>query len=374
MVLIMISIVLLVSLQILAQESQIDSLEFFNVPNDEITLVWEHSCIKHLQKGEIQRARQNKETIDWQRAEKQYVTVGKEDLMEIKKYLEEAKLAKAKMGDAWKCNPAPEKLRIVNLKIGMDNNDSMPPETFVSNNVKNIAIEGKVEILENCKECRVEWKSSFPKNEANAVALTNQTDVKYLHSLVPAPQADRGDAFKAVISAALFGGDGKLDEAVYEIKQDEQDQLRQEYIDMEKKIVPKREELRDLGKTEHFSIEEFNTSEKAEGGRYLYILCKILPSLEQVKNRSGNIAMKINSGFRNPYKNGQLHNSAKESSHLYGIAVDIDWTDFNGDGKVDAKDRQLVVKSAKSAGACIEPEDGVRRIHMDWRGQCPVGW
>ncbi|MBI5300266.1 MAG: hypothetical protein HY877_08275, partial [Deltaproteobacteria bacterium] len=140
---------------------------FVNVPNDEITLIWEHSCIKHLQKGELRRAREVKGVIDWQRAEKKYVTVGREDMLDIKKHLEEAKLAKAKMGDDWKCNPAPEKLRIVKLKVGMDNNDSMPPETFVSNNAKNIAIEGKVEVLENCKECRVEWKSSFPKNEIN---------------------------------------------------------------------------------------------------------------------------------------------------------------------------------------------------------------
>lgn len=376
----MITFILLIMISNVLHKSQTDIPEYFDIPNDEITLVWEHSCIKHLQKGEIQRARQVKETIDWQRAKKKYVTVNKEDFLEAKKYLAEAKLAKEKMGDAWKCNPVPEKLRIVGLKIGRDNNDAMPPETFVSNNAQNIAIEGKVEILENCRECRVEWKSSFPKNEANAVTLTNQTDVKYLHSLAPAPQADRGDVFKAIVSAALFGGDGKLDEVSYAVQQDEQDQLRQEYVDMEKKIVPKREELLDtlhpLEHGIHGSLEMFNASARVGGGKYQYILFEIFDRWQALKAKLGKLPTKVNSGYRNPYKHHVILGAkTKNSSHMYGRAVDILLEDFNQDGKVNDNDRPIINIPAKSLGACIEPAEKTPTwIHLDWRGSCPAGW
>ena len=40
------------------------------IPNSEITLIWEHTCIKNLESGNVDRARKNKRVIDWQRANK----------------------------------------------------------------------------------------------------------------------------------------------------------------------------------------------------------------------------------------------------------------------------------------------------------------
>lgn len=161
----------------------------------------------------------------------------------------------------------------------------------------------------------------------------------------------------------------------YEIVQDERDQLRQEYVDMGKKTTPKREELTDQGDTPHFAVSEFNSSERVGGGKYEYILNKILAKLEQVRSKAGHIPMTINSGFRNPYKHHiKLGLKTKESPHLYGMATDIRLMDFNQDGKVDDWDRNLLAKAAKALGSCVEPKDNRGRVHIDWRVPCPAGW
>ena len=84
--------------------------------------------------------------------------------------------------------------------------------------------------------------------------------------------------------------------------------------------------------------------------------------------------MVINSGFRNPYKQAKV-SKAKESLHMYGLAADIARGDFNGDGKQDNKDWDIMAQAAKQLGACVEPiKKAPTWIHMDWRGNCPVGW
>jgi len=47
-----------------------DKAKFPRLTTEEITLIWEHTCMKHLERGEWHQARQNKKVIDWQRANK----------------------------------------------------------------------------------------------------------------------------------------------------------------------------------------------------------------------------------------------------------------------------------------------------------------
>lgn len=123
------------------------------------------------------------------------------------------------------------------------------------------------------------------------------------------------------------------------------------------------------------NLDDFNTSQKVNGGKYEDTLCKILDKLELIRKASGDIAMIINSGYRNPYKNGQIAGSSRESMHIYGLAVDIAVQDFNEDGKTDKKDWKFLSDEIKRQGACVEPNDmAASWVHMDWRNVCPAGW
>lgn len=128
--------------------------------------------------------------------------------------------------------------------------------------------------------------------------------------------------------------------------------------------------------TKHFRIEEFNSSQRVNGWKYQYLLSEILDHLEQVRSKAGNIPMKINSGFRNPYKHHNILGAkSKESSHIYGKAADIRLEDFNRDGETNDQDRFIITKPAKVLGACVEPKKNTPTwIHLDWRGACPPNW
>lgn len=349
------------------------------VSSDDMILIWEHSCLKHMEAGNLRRAREVKSVIDWQKTRddnRGVIIESKWDYAEFTKKLEEAKIAKEKMGDKWACNPPPERFKLKTLHIGRYKTQSLP-ETFLANSRNKIDIEASAEAVDFCQKCRIDWEVIFPGQEKQPAQFQNLPQIKYFHDLLEAPQGNRGDSFRALITTTLFGEEGKLDEMQYEIKQNEQDQLRQEYVDMEKKNVPIRKDLIDtlspLDWGVNFPMNQFNASKKVGSGHYQYILCKVMEKWDQLKKKV-RLSLKINSGYRNPYKNATVHGSAQESQHIYGTAIDINLEDFDRNGTIDDQDRNLVVKAAKNFGGCIEPEDEVGRIHVDWRGVCPERW
>lgn len=165
-----------------------DTEKYFeaNIPNAEITLVWEHSCIKHITKGEWQRAREVKETIDWQRANKEYLSLGnKNDFKEFLQRLKEAQEAKTKAGDKWSCNPPPEKFRVTILKMGLDPiAESALPESYVSNKKNAVTIEASAEIVSPCEKCQIDWSVSFPKQGISDAQFQNQPKIQYSHAIL----------------------------------------------------------------------------------------------------------------------------------------------------------------------------------------------
>lgn len=350
-----------------------------DVPNARILLIWEHSCIQHLQAGRMLRARQVRETMDWQRATKKGLTwtdaSGGRETEELRRRYFEALEAKERMGDQFVCNPPPARFELTQLKVGKSpSSNSLPAKTFLTDRADAVAVEAAAKILGDCKACRIDWSFSFSGKGKENVHFENQSHVQYTHSLLPALRGDRGGDFKLAVKAVLLEEGREVDRMDYKIGQDEIDQLRQEYVDMWKKRIPNREELTDRGDTAHFTINEFNKSEKVDGGRYEYILSKVLDKLERVRSGVKNIPLLINSGFRNPFKNAKIPGSAKESRHLYGLAVDIRLQDFNGDERTNDKDRNVIFKAAKAVGACVEPKDKKGRVHVDWRSTCPKGW
>lgn len=397
------------------------------IPTSEITLIWEHYCMKHMAHGEWHLARLNQKAIEFQKT-REYWGAETDALSHFQEKLKEARAAKEISAGSWGCNPSKAKLAFVQLNVGQIDKTQIS-ESFISNTNHSLEARAAVLVDSDCKEPKLEWEMSAQKygiqhriNEANLTAADGNKgitipssglsddetvfgctgDPKILGSIhcgyivyevnvdsfnlmstlertLAIPEAlhgDRGDNFKVDVGAKLFCDGVLSDKVSVGVVQDEKDQLRQEYVDMEKKIIPKWEELIDKGDTAHFSVSQFNASQKVGGGEYKYILCKVLDKLEKVRSKAGNIPMTINSGFRNPYKHHvKLGLKTKESPHLYGMAADISLDDFNGDKKIDETDRVLINTPAKVLGACIEPANKTKTwIHLDWRGTCPPGW
>lgn len=408
------------------------------IPTPEITLIWEHYCRKHIDDKEWHLARLNKKAIDVQRRGKLFWNSLPDHERYFQDKLKEAEKAKSKAGTTWGCNPPPSKLAFIGLKIGQDDGKQLT-RSFIADSDSSIMVEGAVALVDSgCSRPEIEWNVSVPKygvRKTNEPALifaegneniavpssglssdetslfcrletTNETrkigsfivrnevviceNVAYELSGLSAiskstaadslaipkyPNGNRGADFEVDIEVKL-SCDGRLsDSLTAAVRQDEQDQLRQEYLDMGKQTIPERNDLTSRLKTKHLTLDEFNSSQKVGGGKYMYILCKIDREIENVRNSAGDVQMNINSGYRNPYKNGKTSGSGRESQHIYGLAADIALDDFNGDGVKNKEDWDLMAQAAKSEGACVEPKNKAPSwIHMDWRGDCPSEW
>ncbi|HEX9982990.1 MAG TPA: D-Ala-D-Ala carboxypeptidase family metallohydrolase [Thermoanaerobaculia bacterium] len=149
----------------------------------------------------------------------------------------------------------------------------------------------------------------------------------------------------------------------YVIEQDEIDTIRQQYIDMTKNRVPKRNEFVGEGKSPrgYFSFAEIRSRDNAP-----YAVFTVLEQMDEWRESYGG-PLKVNRGFTTPRHNGKIKGAAKNSQHLYGRAVDVD--SDSGDW-VDKRD------AARDAGACTEPLAicGYGHVHGDWRKECPPGW
>ena len=347
------------------------------IPNSEITLIWEHTCIKNLESGNVDRARKNKRVIDWQRANKKGFNDVLEALEPTKEKLAEAQTAKAEYGDRWKCEPPPAKIELVRLLLGADPQNNTPTATsFVTNDRQSLHISADIRNLAPCDGCRLKWTVTIPKYDLQHSVTNSSHSFNYNISLPLAPQGDRGTDLSPSLQIELLEGYSASDMLQIDVAQSELDILRQEYIDTQKRKVPARGEFV-IGwrrRSKHFSCDEFNSSRSTKGEEYRWILCTILDNLERVQSAARVPKMTINSGYRNPLRQIQI-GSAPESRHLYGDAADMSLVDFDGNGKITMDDWLLVSKAAKQSGACVEPFRLTPTwIHMDWRGACPSGW
>lgn len=367
----------------------------------------------------------NKAIIEWQSANKSGLSSSPENLAHYKQKLEEAKIAQEKSGDSWGCNPHEAKLALARLIIGQDDQQQVA-QSFLSNTPASVNISATSSLISpDCEKPQLKWEISIPKykiKRSGHVELTAKDEsvsipepvtsglsddetivyvdmskpetweiksptyslqqhssnhtgtIKQSLAIPEAPHGDRGSDFAVNLDFELLCNNSLADRLITVINHDDKDQLRQEYVDMKKAEVPKREDLKPNIISRHFTSEKFNSSENVSGNKYENILCKILLQLENVRDRANGAKMIINSGFRNPYKQAKV-SKAKESMHMYGLAADIARGDFNGDGKHDNKDWDIMAQAAKQAGACVEP---IKRaptwIHMDWRSDCPIGW
>ena len=158
--------------------------------------------------------------------------------------------------------------------------------------------------------------------------------------------------------------------------QDERDQCRQEYIDMNKNHVPSRGDFVDAATyvdPGNFPFDEINVNQS-----YNVALFRIANRLQNVRNALGQ-AMHVNSGYRNPSRNAGIPGAHPESRHIYGRAADIGVRDFNNDGVINGSmvndavfgnvgdDWAILANIATGTGASVESWNATGGwVHMQW--------
>jgi hypothetical protein len=177
--------------------------------------------------------------------------------------------------------------------------------------------------------------------------------------------------------------DGQEYTARETIVQDEIDQLRQEYIDLDRRAVPDRAEFLDAATFAsrfghaypwlHF--EDLNWSVNPTTRlRFAYAIIRpeLVQGLDHVRRAYGSVV--INSGYRNPVRQVEVHAPAPESLHQYGYAADLAVTPAGGRPLPNEVDwRRLAEVACGAAAKWVEPLAASApnspgcHVHLDYR-------
>ncbi len=174
-----------------------------------------------------------------------------------------------------------------------------------------------------------------------------------------------------------------------DVRQDEIDTVRQEYVDLGRRTFPGRDRFEPRS-SPHFKPSELNPT-----GDYnvYWAEQRMLDGLEALRaimaERFQQAGLPfdgliLTSVFRNPVHHSYHAGlSTTESRHQYGLAADMRiW----GHGMTREEYFYELRDAAHddAVGACFEPEELIRRgssdgqtlthAHVDWRESCPTGW
>ncbi|MFH1074639.1 MAG: D-Ala-D-Ala carboxypeptidase family metallohydrolase, partial [Candidatus Firestonebacteria bacterium] len=239
--------------------------------------------------------------------------------------------------------------------------------TNTGENQINCKADIKPDSLDSANNSNIVWVADDDPgdsiNSGDPADPSNGNDVNFT-ATAPAAATGRGASLKYRVSASLTIGTSTSTATVTYISQDEIDQCRQEYMDMNKATKPGRTSFSTSGGSAHFTFEELS--------RYDDYVCAIITGgltagLEATRTNFGNRAMTVNSGYRNPIHNVSVGGVA-ERKHIYGHAADIAVGDFNGSGgDPDKADWDLLANAATAAGAVVEPWAQTGSwVHMQW--------
>lgn len=267
---------------------------------------------------------------------------------------------RTKDGQSEEFSTQPKTVKVFIVKITQPN-----PSTFTFISTDDITCAGTAgshssEINWTC----VDAPGGIDSGEGKPKSATGSS-----YTFKPKPPADkdgRNGKLSYKITASLTLSEITYDTRII-ITQDEINQIRQEYIDLEKKVTPGRSSFVNASSyinPGNFSFRDIND------GTYLYAIFSIAQHLQNIRNIV-NLPMKVISGYRNPVKNVQVKGK-EESRHMYGIAADItNDQDYNGDGTHVYKDYNdwfaLAKEAWKERATYVEPyKDSGSWVHMDW--------
>lgn len=140
----------------------------------------------------------------------------------------------------------------------------------------------------------------------------------------------------------------------------------------------------DVPVSTHYKVRDFAGKDGfVNGKKYLFIEPRLVEKLErgiEALKHAGYRARKLElmSAYRSPYLNGAIGNTTTLSRHTYGDAADVLASDFDGNGRVDRKDGQILFstfdkldrETGLTGGASLYPPTSAHGyfVHTDTRG------
>ena len=137
--------------------------------------------------------------------------------------------------------------------------------------------------------------------------------------------------------------------------------------------------------SEHYVLGDFAGKDDWVGGKkYMFLSTRLVEKLERLTtmlHASGYKCERIPllSAYRSPLLNSEIGNKTTLSRPTYGDAADMIVTDYNGDGKADKADAEILMAAVTKldketslvGGASIYRPNGAHGyfIHTDTRGQ-----
>lgn len=186
---------------------------------------------------------------------------------------------------------------------------------------------------------------------------------------IPAWPSGRPGPMGYRVFARVEQESGTLESINKNISQDEVDQCRQEYVDMNKLFKPMRTSF--VNEASYLNPGDFpftNSSSKINYGQYQWAIFTIGQNLQNIRNEYGR-AMPTSSGYRNPVHNATVSKD-RNSPHVYGEAVDIDIS--------TSAEWLALCGLAVAGGACVEPHLlAPGWVHMGWptvSPECKSTW
>lgn len=183
------------------------------------------------------------------------------------------------------------------------------------------------------------------------------------------------------VSARVSQGGQLIGSDTVDLRQDETDTAREEYLEYGRARTPGRAEF-GVRDTTHFSRAELNFGDYSvhiATDALLGGLVDLRAALGQVRRQETPLV--LTSAFRNPVHH-RVHAGAvaAESQHQYGTAADLRIRGYDEDPEDFF---YLIFRATRRLGACFEPEETIRagnaagaltHAHVDWRGRCERGW
>ncbi len=230
-------------------------------------------------------------------------------------------------------------------------------------------------------------KFSLPKyNDRTHYTISASCSANDANRRSRSPKHRSGENMKITVTfkAKTYSGQA-ITPLVLRLVQDEKDQLRQEYLDLTRKIPP-RGSIKDVDG-------DFNNFGKVfyDFGHYDVMLYENLKDkhrdwkdeanklYRKNKTQLTQSDLKVMSAFRNPHHNDH---HARETTrratdtfhglHQYGLALDIRGRGFDIDDDGSYGDQDKMIIAAQAAGSQEEFKyTSTEHVHADWRG---TGW
>jgi hypothetical protein len=206
-----------------------------------------------------------------------------------------------------------------------------------------------------------------------------------LRAVLTRPEAPAPDGGPLTITVrASVELEGRRYEVTQTVAQDTRDQMRQEYVDLGREVVPERQKFLDAAEfAQRFGkrfptiqFEEINFSlNSATGERYPYALVTdvLMLGLKRAQRLLGT-EFHFTSGYRNPRRQEQVHAPVDESQHQYGYAADLLVRPGEGREAPNEADWLRMAEAACAVGAhFVEPMTLCHvnttscHLHMDFR-------